>query len=141
MKNVFKLITVNYAEYSYFKKLPKKEKLQFLFELYEAAIIRISPGPDLSKVFDIIAKASSIPKRTESSLNNIKYVDVIQDAKHVKVESNSIIAINNIVYKFFESGYILNRNKDVEKSFKKHKVTRYMRVYNIIDRVSTICTN
>ena len=33
MKPIFDLMTVNYAEYSYFKQLPKKERILFFMEL------------------------------------------------------------------------------------------------------------
>ena len=46
-----------------------------------------------------------------------------------------------IVYKFIESGYILQRDKNMEKAFKRDKITRYMRVFKIIDQISCICTN
>ena len=54
MRTLFDTMQVNYAEYSYFKKLPKAEKVQFLFELYEAAEIRNTNGIDLGLVFDMI---------------------------------------------------------------------------------------
>ena len=63
------------------------------------------------------------------------------DDDNIMIESNSLVALRYIVYKFFESGYILSRDKDMEKMFKKDKVTRYMRIFRIVDQVSTICIN
>ena len=52
MKPIFDLMTVNYAEYSYFKQLPKKERILFFMELYEAALYRYSNNNlDLGKFF------------------------------------------------------------------------------------------
>jgi hypothetical protein len=129
---------VNYAEYSYFKKLPKAEKIHFLFELYEAAEIRNTNGIDLGRVFEMIKESlvdsNQYDERTKELPQDVDYVEVM-------IESNSIKAIRQIVYRFFESGYILRRDKDMEKMFKKDKITRYLRIFRIIDQVSTICTN
>jgi hypothetical protein len=136
---------VNYAEYSYFKKLPKAEKVQFLFELYEAAEIRNTNGIDLGRVFDMIkeslVESSQYAERTKELPQGADYVEVMIDDDNIMVESNSIKAIRQIVYRFFESGYILRRDKDMEKMFKRDKITRYLRIFRIIDQVSTICTN
>jgi hypothetical protein len=136
---------VNYAEYSYFKKLPKAEKVQFLFELYEAAEIRNTNGIDLGRVFDMIkeslVESSQYAERTKELPQGVDYVEVMIDDDNIMVESNSIKAIRQIVYRFFESGYILRRDKDMEKMFKRDKITRYLRIFRIIDQVSTICTN
>jgi hypothetical protein len=139
---------VNYAEYSYFKKLTKSQKIQFLFELYESAEIRDSKGIDLGRVFDMI-KESLIDstqydernKQLQELPQDVDYVEVLIDDDNIMVESNSIRAIRQIVYRFMESGYILRRDKDMEKMFKRDKITRYLRIYRIIDQVSTICTN
>jgi hypothetical protein len=136
---------VNYAEYSYFKKLPKAEKMQFLFELYEAAEIRNTNGIDLGRVFEMIKESlvdsNQYDDRTKQLPQDVDYVEVMIDDDNIMVESNSIKAIRQIVYRFFESGYILRRDKNMEKMFKKDKITRYLRIFRIIDQVSTICTN
>ena len=148
MKTLFDTMQVNYAEYSYFKKLTKSQKIQFLFELYESAEIRDSKGIDLGRVFDMI-KESLIDstqydernKQLQELPQDVDYVEVLIDDDNIMVESNSIRAIRQIVYRFMESGYILRRDKDMEKMFKRDKITRYLRIYRIIDQVSTICTN
>jgi hypothetical protein len=136
---------VNYAEYSYFKKLPKAEKMQFLFELYEAAEIRNTNGIDLGRVFEMIKESlvdsNQYESHTKELPQDVDYVEVMIDDDNIMVESNSIKAIRQIVYRFFESGYILRRDKDMEKMFKRDKITRYLRIFRIIDQVSTICTN
>ena len=53
-------------------------------------------------------------------------------------ESNSLRALRHIVYKLFEAGYILQRDKDMEKMFRKDKVTRYLRIFRIVDQISTL---
>ena len=145
MRTLFDTMQVNYAEYSYFKKLPKAEKVQFLFELYEAAEIRNTNGIDLGRVFDMIkeslVESSQYADRTKELPQGADYVEVMIDDDNIMVESNSIKAIRQIVYRFFESGYILRRDKDMEKMFKRDKITRYLRIFRIIDQVSTICTN
>ena len=144
MRTLFDTMQVNYAEYSYFKKLPKAEKVQFLFELYEAAEIRNTNGIDLGRVFDMIkeslVESSQYADRAKELPQGADYVEVMIDDDNIMVESNSIKAIRQIVYRFFESGYILRRDKDMEKMFKRDKITRYLRIFRIIDQVSTICT-
>lgn len=148
MKTLFDTMQVNYAEYSYFKKLPKSQKIQFLFELYESAEIRDSKGIDLGRVFDMIkeslidsAQYDERNKQLQELPKDVDYVEVMIDDDNIMVESNSIKAIRQIVYRFFESGYILRRDKDMEKMFKRDKITKYLRIFRIIDQISVICTN
>jgi hypothetical protein len=145
MKTLFDMIHVNYAEYSYFKKLPKSEKLFFLFELYEAAEIRSSNGIDLGQVFDMIRESLDDSNQYESHTKElpqgVDLVELMIDDDNIMVESNSIKAIKQIVSRFIESGYILRRDVETEKMFKRDKITRYLRIYRIIDQISTLCTN
>lgn len=149
MKTTFDHITVNYAEYSYFIKLSKTEKIAFMFEVFEAAEIREN-GFDLSKLFGMIKE--SIDEYTDESddqevteyeydVNDVEKVDVIIDDENIMIESNSLVALRHIVYKFFESGYIMIRDKSTEKLFRKDKVTKYLRVFRIIKQSNTLCTN
>lgn len=148
MKTTFDYIAVNYAEYSYFIKLPKREKIAFMFELFEAAEIREN-GFDLSKLFGMIKESiDEYPEDTEQEVteyeydvNDVEKVDVIIDDENVMIESNSLVALRHIVYKFFESGYIMIRDKETEKMFRKDKVTKYLRVFRIIKQSNTLCTN
>jgi hypothetical protein len=139
------MIHVNYAEYSYFKKLPKAEKIHFLFELYEAAEIRSSNGIDLGQVFDMIRESLDDSNQYESNTKElpqgVDLVELMIDDDNIMVESNSIKAIKQIVSRFIESGYILRRDVETEKMFKRDKITRYLRIYRIIDQISTLCTN
>ena len=43
--------------------------------------------------------------------------------------------------RFIEAGYLISRDKENEKMFKRDKTTRYLRVYSIIDQTTGICLN
>jgi hypothetical protein len=146
MKPIFDLMTVNYAEYSYFKQLPKKERILFFMELYEAALYRYSNNNlDLGKFFatlkDQIVESTELNTEHVSMPKGSDHIEVLIDDENLMIESNSLKAVRHIVYKFIESGYILQRDKNMEKAFKRDKITRYMRVFKIIDQISCICTN
>ena len=146
MKPIFDLMTVNYAEYSYFKQLPKKERILFFMELYEAALYRYSINNlDLGKFFatlkDQILESNELDTEHVSMPKGSDHIEVLIDDENLMIESNSLKAVRHIVYKFIESGYILQRDKNMEKAFKRDKITRYMRVFKIIDQISCICTN
>jgi predicted dinucleotide-utilizing enzyme len=141
MKTIFDNIIVEYAEYSYFKKLNTTDQLQYLFEIYEEHISD-KKSVDLSAFFDTIHKELQDPEslETEQTDSNDR-VDVLIDDENIMIESNSLKAIRHISLKFVEAGYILARDKSMEKMFHKDKQTRYLRIYRIIDQVSTICLN
>ena len=141
MKTIFDNIIVEYAEYSYFKKLNTTDQLQYLFEIYEENISD-KKSVDLSAFFDTIHKELQDPEslETEQTDSNDR-VDVLIDDENIMIESNSLKAIRHISLKFVEAGYILARDKSMEKMFHKDKQTRYLRIYRIIDQVSTICLN
>ena len=141
MKTIFDLITVNYAEYSYFQKSNTANQVKFLFELYDGATRRVAPL-DLSGFFQEINMDLNDQEITISGdMNDPNRVDVLIDDDNIMIESNSLRAIRHITLKFVESGYILARDKDMEKTFRKDKITKYMRIFRIIDQVSTICPN
>lgn len=143
MKTIFDSMFINYAEYSYFKQLNATDKVLYLFETWDAAIAR-SAGIDLNSVFELIRESidsgSTIPDNLEAAAD-IDAVDVMIDDENIMIESNSLRATKHIIYKFMESGYILRRDTKMEKMFKKDKVTRYLRVFKIIDQTATICLN
>jgi len=141
MKTVFDLITVNYAEYSYFQKSSTADQEKFLMELYDGATRRAAPL-DLSRFFDAVNQDLEDTEITISGdMNDPDRVDILIDDENILIESNSLKAIRHIALKFVESGYILARDKAMEKSFRKDKITRYMRIFRIINQVSTICPN
>lgn len=144
MKNTFDDVKVTYSEYSYFKDLPKKEQIQYFFELYDAALAD-SRALDLSAFFESIHNELQKPDLSayppEEYEKTADWVDVLIDDEIIMIESNSLRSCREVALRFAESGYILRRDKAMEKSFRKDKNTRYMRIYQIIDQVSTICLN
>jgi len=144
MKTVFDVMQVNYAEYSYFKQLKKAERVKFFFELYEAELIR-SSGLNLTSFFESL-REQFIQQESES-IQAFKTdlpedaVEVMIDNENIMIESNSLRATRHIIYKFMESGYIIQRDKNMEKTFKRDKVTRYLRIFRIINQTDSICIN
>ncbi len=141
MKTIFDSLFVNYAEYSYFMQLPKEERVEYFFSIYQAGVAQVT-GIDLSKFFDAIN--TSIDPETNQQMpieQGTDQVDVIIDDHHIMVESNSLKALRYIVYKFAESGYILKRDLQLEKMFRRDKITKYLRIFEIVDQTSSICTN
>ena len=148
MKTIFNTIQVTYSEYGYFRKLSKSERVNFLFELYDAATYRHNnPGFDLSKFIDTLKttfeeyiepKQEPAAKQQADMPDDVDLVDVMIDDDNIMAESNSLRALRHIVYKLFEAGYILQRDKDMEKMFRKDKVTRYLRIFRIVDQISTL---
>ena len=142
MKTIFDSIVVNYAEYSYFKQLPVASQIDYFFEVYEAAEIR-STGFDLSKFFNAIKDSfvEDVIPQQQHAAEDSDNVDVMIDDRNMMIESNSLKALRYIVYKFIESGYILRRDLNMEKMFKRDKITKYLRIFQIVDQTSSICTN
>jgi hypothetical protein len=134
---------INYAEYSYFKQLNSADKVLYLFETWDATVAR-SSGINLNSVFDLIRESidsNDLNIQLRDTASDIDHVDVMIDDENIMIESNSLRATKHIIYKFIESGYILQRDTKMEKVFKKDKVTRYLRVFKIIDQTATICLN
>jgi hypothetical protein len=148
MKTIFDEIKVNWAEFNYFKQLSKADRVSFLFEIVEAAEIRLEDGMSFAKVFNMIKESfaeditevNNTPEAAELPAD-VEKVDVMIDDDSIMIESNSLVAVRHIVYKFFESGYIIIRDPQTEKLFRKDKVTRYLRIFRIVDQISTICIN
>ena len=122
MKTVIDHISITYSEYSYFKELSNADKLQYMFESYESKDI---PGLDLNlgAFFESIKSA------------------VIIDDTNIMIETNSLKALRHVSYRFVESGYILQRDRLTEKMFQKDKITKYIRVFRILNHTSSICSN
>lgn len=141
MKTIFDLITVNYAEYSYFQKSSTADQVKFLLELYDGATRRAAPL-DLSRFFEAVNQDLEDTEITiTGDMTDPDRVDILIDDETILIESNSLKAIRHISYKFVESGYILARDKSMEKSFRKDKITRYMRIFRIINQISPMCLN
>lgn len=145
MKTVFDSMHINYAEYSYFTDLDGVDQVAFLFDIYETTQARHSGGLDLSRLFDMVKETLQEPESKFQTTTNpeeeFEKVDVMIDDDTIMIESNSLVAVRHITYKFFEGGYILSRDREMEKMFRRDKVTRYLRIFRIIDQVTTICVN
>lgn len=147
MDSLFDNIHVNYSEYEYFNGLPESEKVNFLMQLFDQAYTAAA-GIDLSAFFkSLVESEPDDESKIETLYESPKYendpnrVDVLIDENNIMIESNSLRAIKHVAYKFVESGYILQRDLETEKMFKRDKVTKYMRIFLVIDQVNNICTN
>ena len=139
MNNPIDSITVNYAEYNYFKQLTKKERVGFFMELYEAEELR-NNGLRVM-LTELIVESAETKMIPENVSRDADFVEVMIDDDTIMIESNSLRAMRHIIYTFAETGYILRRDRDTEKMFKPDKVTRYLRIFKIIDQTSVICLN
>lgn len=148
MKTVIDYISITYSEYSYFKELSNSDKLQYMFESYESNDM---PNSDLnlSTFFESIKSAIIINHNIEHDtfndldnyLDSDEKVDVTIDDTNIMIETNSLKALRHVSYRFVESGYILQRDRLTEKMFQKDKLTKYIRVFRILNYTSSICSN
>ena len=149
MKTIFDTLFASSSEFEYFKKLKSREQLQYFFELYDANIQRSTGTLDLKAFFESVrdtlinesntdtTSIQTIPDHNEKS----DRIDIIIDSENILIESNSLRAIRHVINKFVESGYILKRDVVMEKTFRRDKITRYMRIFKIIDQITPICLN
>ena len=147
MDSLYDKIQVNYSEYEYYKGLSESDKINFLMQLFDQTFIALK-GIDLSAFFkSLIDSEPGTEDPIETIYESPEYendpnrVDVLIDENNIMIESNSLRAIKHVAYKFIESGYILKRDLETEKMFKRDKVTKYMRIFLVIDQVNNICTN
>ena len=73
---------VNYAEYSYFKQLPKIDQIQFLFELYDAATIKERGTLDLSEFFVSVQEYIHNSETEESEDKGNMEIVPVEDVKN-----------------------------------------------------------
>ena len=149
MKKTLEHIKIKDAEFNYFITLSPSDQLTYFFELYEAEKNVQSGNINLKQFFNNIKDA--LDNKEEDSIeidltkNNIpenySLVDILIDDKRIMIESDSLRAIRKVIRKFMESGYIMSRDYKVEKIFKEDKVTRYMRVFKIINHGSCFSYN
>ena len=157
MKTLFDTIKISYSEYMYFNELKPKDKINYLFELFEVALNNNSDLDLPSRLQDFFnslqhqLENEDIPDydmdssfsdaSAEQFPDDVELVDVMIDDNHLMVETNSLKALRYTIYKFIELGYILERDVDTEKMFRPSKITKYIRVFRIIDQVSSLCLN
>ena len=144
MKNEVGKIQINYSEYKYFRSLSGTDQLDYFFQLFEGEVVK--PTLDLKDFFnqlDIDYTENDAPIVTTYSdiPNNQTIVDIMIDDEFIMIESNSLKSIRLVTTRFAESGYILVRDLESEKMFKKDKKLRFLRAYYIIDQTTGICLN
>ncbi len=149
MKKTLEHINIKDAEFNYFITLSPSDQLTYFFELYEAERNVQSGNINLKQFFNNIKE--SLDNKEEDSIeidltkndipDNFSLVDILIDDKRIMIESDSLRAIRKVIRKFMESGYIMSRDYKLEKTFKEDKVTRYMRVFKIINHGSCFSYN
>jgi len=149
MKKTLEHINIKDAEFNYFITLSPSDQLTYFFELYEAERNIQNGNINLKQFFNNIKEALDnreddsieIDLTTNSIPENYNLVDILIDDKRIMIESNSLRAVRKVIRKFIESGYIMSRDYKMEKTFKEDKITRYMRVFKIINHGSCFSYN
>lgn len=142
MENKFEQLVITKHEINYLETLDDQGRLDYLFSIYDAEIKRVITPADLAGFFEAVKE--NLEKQDEDAIeipDNANRVDVMIDDDNIMIEADSLRAIRTVVNRFIESGYILRRDVELEKSFRKDKVTRYMRVFYIVDQITGICSN
>lgn len=148
MKNLFDKIEVSYPEFNFFKQLTGAEKVHYFLEIYDIETKKRKNNSrglvsGLNDFFDEINEESNHGVEFDSvefGETNDR-VDIMIDSEHIVIESNNLKATRHIAYKFVDSGYMIKRDRDIEKMFRKSKVSKYLRVYKIIGQESCLCYN
>lgn len=137
--NILHTIHLNKVQLDYFQELTPENKVAYLFGLFESSVQQTT-YIDMTSFFKSIEEAQVVDTN-EIDTDNTIHVDVMLDDNNILIESDNLKALRMTVRQFFESGYILVRDKEAEKLFKSDKVTKYMRVYVIVNYASSICLN
>lgn len=143
MNTIFSSIGANYSEYQYWLSLPESAKIKWLFDIYDS--LMTNKSIDLSQFFNGVYQSLQDETDLDIEMYSIPddqdRVDVMIDDNNIMIESNSLRAVKYVIFKFVESGYIIRRDVAVEKMFKKDKVTKYLRIFKIINQAPDICCN
>ena len=147
--SLFKKIHINSAELKYVIGLSSADRIQYLFEIYDLERAKNqNPNLNLKDFFDELDDAEFILGDSIDSVDIEEFevgdnyqVDVMIDDQNILIESNSLKALRIIRNRFIETGFILLRDNDAEKIFKKDKVTRYLRVFRIVNQIDPLCYN
>lgn len=149
MGSVFSNIQKTYSEYEFWKTLSNKDKVNFLFDIYtvqqhsakqldlESFFKSLKEGLEDAEEEPELAHVESV----EFDSNALDRVDVMIDESNIMIESNNLRALRAVTYKFIESGYILQRDTVMEKLFRKDKLTKYLRIFKIINQSTDLCFN
>jgi hypothetical protein len=63
------------------------------------------------------------------------------DDETIMIETNNLKALRHVIFKFIETGYIIQRDIVLEKMFRKDKMTKYLRIFRIINQSTGLCFN
>lgn len=143
MSNYLNDINVQLPEFKFFQQLSSSEKFLYLTEIYELETRKnsdIDIAENLQTFFDDITELQQYDVFNTGG-EEFDKVDVLVDNENLVLESNSLSAVRQIKNRFMDEGYVLTRDSEIEKMFKKNKLTRYLRVYKIIGRVFHLCYN
>ena len=143
MSNCLNDITVLLPEFNFFQQLSSSEKFLYLTEIYELETKKNSDNniaENLQTFFDDITELQQYDVFNTGG-EEFDKVDVLVDNENLVLESNSLSAVRQIKNRFMDEGYVITRDTEIEKMFKKNKLTRYLRVYKIIGRVFHLCYN
>ena len=143
MSNYLNDITVLLPEFNFFQQLSSSEKFLYLTEIYELETKKNSDNniaENLQTFFDDITELQQYDVFNTGG-EEFDKVDVLVDNENLVLESNSLSAVRQIKNRFMDEGYVITRDTEIEKMFKKNKLTRYLRVYKIIGRVFHLCYN
>lgn len=147
METRFEKISISKEEYVFFKTLPLQERLNYMFGLYESSAVTTIKSIDLSNFFSAIhtqleeqEKEQELTTKADEP-RSFDRVDVMIDDEIIMIEANSLRALRLVKNRFIEAGYILQRDVEQEKMFRKDKMTRYMRIFYIVDQITGICFN
>ncbi len=151
MQSLFSSIQKTYSEYEFWKTLSNEDKVNFLFDMYSVQT-HASKLIDLESFFkgikDGLDESDSEEEPEMAYVESIEFdstaadrVDVMIDDSNIMIESNNLKALRAVTYKFVESGYILQRDTIMEKLFRKDKMTKYLRIFKIINQSTDLCFN
>lgn len=143
MSNYLNDIEVRLPEFNFFQQLSSSEKFLYLTEIYELETKKNSDNniaENLQTFFDDITELQQYDVFNTGG-EEFDKVDVLVDNENLVLESNSLSAVRQIKNRFMDEGYVITRDTEIEKMFKKNKLTRYLRVYKIIGRVFHLCYN
>lgn len=150
MGSLFTDIQKTYSEHEFWNTLSSNDKVNFLFDMYTTQMYS-SKLINLETFFkEIKGEIDSIESDNtdDEHIESIEFetdasdrVNVMIDDLNMMIESNNLKALRAVTYKFVESGYILQRDTTMEKLFRKDKITRYLRIFRIINQSTDLCFN
>lgn len=151
MQTIFERIYIGKAEYLAVMSMHGSERIRNLFDMFDSTS-KQTRSMDLSAFFSEVQQTleqyqENLIVETHDALpaleaaENSEFVDVMIDDQNIMIESNSLRAVRHVIYKFAESGYILQRDLATEKIFRKDKTTRYIRIFRIINQANSMCLN